>query len=45
VTYQCFTGKDLTLRADTLHQQELIAYLLAQKLAVMPWELRRSLVV
>jgi hypothetical protein len=36
VTYQCFTGKDLTLRADTLHQQERIAYLLAQKPAVMP---------
>jgi hypothetical protein len=36
VTYQCFTGKDLTLRADTLHQQERIAYLLTQKPAVMP---------
>ncbi|OUJ74827.1 hypothetical protein [Hymenobacter crusticola] len=36
VTYQCFTGKALTLRADTLHQQERIAYLLAQKPAVLP---------
>jgi hypothetical protein len=36
VTYQCFTGKDLALRTDTLHQQERIAYLLAQKPAVMP---------
>jgi hypothetical protein len=36
VSYQCFTGKDLTLRADTLHQQERIAYLLAQKPAVLP---------
>lgn len=36
VTYQRFTGKDLTLQADTLHQQERIAYLLAQKPAVMP---------
>jgi hypothetical protein len=36
VTYQCFTGKDLTLQADTLHQQERIAYLLAQKPAVLP---------
>lgn len=36
VTYHCFTGKNLTLRADTLHQQERIAYLLAQKPAVMP---------
>jgi hypothetical protein len=36
VTYQCFTGKDLALQADTLHQQERIAYLLAQKPAVMP---------
>jgi hypothetical protein len=36
VTYQRFTGKGLTLWADTLHQQERIAYLLAQKPAVMP---------
>ncbi|TDN36803.1 hypothetical protein E4631_21655 [Hymenobacter sp. UV11] len=36
VTYQCFTGQNLALRADTLHQQERIAYLLAQKLAVLP---------
>jgi len=36
VTYHCFTGKDLTLRSDTLHQQERIAYLLAQKPAVLP---------
>ena len=36
VTYQYFTGKDLILRADTLHQQERIAYLLAQKPAVLP---------
>jgi len=36
VTYQYFMGKSLTLRADTLHQQERIAYLLAQKPAVMP---------
>lgn len=36
VIYQCFTGKDLTLRADTLHQQERIAFLLAQKPAVLP---------
>jgi hypothetical protein len=36
VSYQCFTGKNLTLRADTLHQQERIAYLLAQKPAVLP---------
>ena len=36
VSYQCFTGKDLTLRTDTLHQQARIAYLLAQKPAFMP---------
>jgi len=36
VTYQCFMGKNLTPQADTLHQQERIAYLLAQKPAVMP---------
>jgi hypothetical protein len=36
VTYQCFTGKDLALQADTLHRQERIAYLLLQKPAVMP---------
>jgi hypothetical protein len=36
VTYQCFIGKNLTPRTDTLHQQERIAYLLAQKPAVMP---------
>jgi hypothetical protein len=36
VSYQCFTGKTLTLRADTLHQQERIAFLLAQKPAVLP---------
>jgi hypothetical protein len=36
ITYQYFTGKDLVLRADTLHQQERIAYLLAQKPAVLP---------
>jgi hypothetical protein len=36
VTYQYFSGKDLILRADTLHQQERIAYLLAQKPAVLP---------
>jgi hypothetical protein len=36
VTYQCFRGKALTLQADTLHQQERIAYLLAQKPAVLP---------
>lgn len=36
VTYQCFTGRDLTLRPDTLHQQARIAYLLAQKPAVLP---------
>jgi hypothetical protein len=36
VSYQCFMGKDLTLKADTLHQQERIAYLLAQKPAVLP---------
>jgi hypothetical protein len=35
VTYQCFTGKNLTLLADTAHQQERIAYLLAQKPAVL----------
>jgi hypothetical protein len=36
VTYQYFTGKDLILRTDTLHQQERIAYLLSQKPAVLP---------
>ena len=36
VSYHCFTGKDLTLRADTLHQQERITFLLAQKPAVLP---------
>jgi hypothetical protein len=36
VVYQCFAGKNLLLRADTLHQQERIAYLLAQKPAVLP---------
>jgi hypothetical protein len=36
VTYQYFTGKDLILRADTLHQHERIAYLLSQKPAVLP---------
>ena len=36
VTYQYFTGKNLTLRADTTHQQARIAYLLAQKPAVLP---------
>jgi hypothetical protein len=36
VAYQCFTGKDLILRADTLHQHERISYLLAQKPAVLP---------
>jgi hypothetical protein len=36
VTYQCFAGKNLTLQADTLHQQERIAYLLAQRPAVLP---------
>lgn len=35
-TYQCFTGKDLVLKADTVHQQARITYLLAQKPAVMP---------
>jgi hypothetical protein len=34
--YQCFTGQNLTLRLDTLHQQERITYLLAQKPAVLP---------
>jgi hypothetical protein len=36
ITYQCFTGKDLALRTDTLHRQARIAYLLAQKPAVLP---------
>jgi hypothetical protein len=36
VTYQYFSGKDLILRANTLHQQERIAFLLAQKPAVLP---------
>jgi predicted porin len=36
VNYQCFTGKNLTLRADTVHQHERITYLLAQKPAVLP---------
>ena len=36
VTYQCFMGKALVLKADTLHQQERIYYLLAQKPAVIP---------
>ena len=36
VMYQCFTGKELTLRADTLHRQERITFLLAQKPAVLP---------
>lgn len=36
VKYQCFTGKDLMLRSDTLHQQARIAYLLVQKPAVLP---------
>ena len=36
VKYKCFMGKDLLLRSDTLHQQARIAYLLAQKPAVLP---------
>jgi hypothetical protein len=36
VRYQCFVGKSLVLKADTLHQQARIAYLLAQKPAVLP---------
>ncbi|TVT43285.1 hypothetical protein FNT36_04130 [Hymenobacter setariae] len=36
VSYQYFTGKDLTQRADTLGQQARIAYLLAQRPAVLP---------
>jgi hypothetical protein len=36
LSYQCFVGKALTLKADTLHQQARIAYLLAQKPAVLP---------
>jgi hypothetical protein len=36
VRYQCFVGKNLVLKADTLHQQARIAYLLAQKPAVLP---------
>ena len=34
--YQCFVGKDLVLKSDTLHQQARITYLLAQKPAVLP---------
>ncbi|RZK32582.1 MAG: hypothetical protein EOO63_00925 [Hymenobacter sp.] len=36
VTYHCFVGENLMLRTDTLHQQARIAYLLAQKPAVLP---------
>jgi hypothetical protein len=36
VSYQCFVGKNLVLKADTLHQHARIAYLLAQKPAVLP---------
>lgn len=36
VRYQCFVGKSLVPQADTLHQRARIAYLLAQKPAVLP---------
>jgi hypothetical protein len=36
VSYQCFVGKNLVPKADTLHQRARIAYLLAQKPAVLP---------
>ena len=34
--WQYFTGKNLTLRTDTVDQHERIIYLLAQKPAVLP---------
>jgi hypothetical protein len=36
VSYQRFVGKNLVPTADTLHQRARIAYLLAQKPAVLP---------
>jgi hypothetical protein len=36
VSYQCFVGQHLVPKADTLHQRARIAYLLAQKPAVLP---------
>lgn len=36
VRYQCFVGKNLVPQADTLHRRARIAYLLAQKPAVLP---------
>lgn len=36
VSYHCFVGQRLVPKADTLHQRARIAYLLAQKPAVLP---------
>lgn len=36
INYQKFEGHDLSIASDTLHQQERIKYILAQKPSVMP---------
>ncbi|MEN0056292.1 MAG: hypothetical protein AAGC65_21620 [Mucilaginibacter sp.] len=36
LSYACYEGKDLTLKADTLNNQDRIKYILSQKPAVMP---------
>ena len=36
ISYQKFEGNDLSITSDTLHQQERIKYILAQKPSIMP---------